>query len=99
MYGITEGIIELKKNKIYKQNYSSKCIVVYSIESSTTENEKKLIEISFSTHSYTKYISFKYMSPETRMGCLYANNCQNIKGNYKIVYNIDVNKMINIDDK
>ena len=74
-------------------------MVVYSTELSATENEKKLIEMSFSTNSHTKYISFKHTSPETRMGYLHANNCQNVKGNYEILYIMDVNKMINIDDK
>ena len=74
-------------------------MVVYFTESSAIENEKKLMEMSFSTNSYTKYISFKHMSPETRMGYLYANNCQNAKGNYEILYNMDMNKIINIDDK
>ena len=74
-------------------------MVVYSTESSATENEKKLMEMSFGTNSHTKYISFKHMSLETRMGYFHANNCQNVKGNYEILYNMDVNKMINVDDK
>ena len=57
------------------------------------------MEMSFSTNSHTKYISFKHTSLETRIGCLHANNCQNVKGNYEILYNMDMNKIINIEDK
>ena len=99
MYGIVEGILELRKSKIYKWNYSSKYIVVYSIESSAIENKRKLMKMSFGTNSHTKYISFKYTRPETRMDYLHANNCWNVKGNYEILYNIDINKIINVKDK
>ena len=74
-------------------------MVVYSTELFATENEKKLMEMSFGANSHTKYISFKHMSLDTRMGCLHANNCRNVKGNYEILYNIDVNKIINIKEK
>jgi len=92
------GLIEVKYDIIYEQNYKSKCIVIYAIESKAIIIDKKLAELSFSYISYTKYISFKNTDSQNRIRCLYTNNCRNINGKFEILYNTNINKMLPASD-
>ena len=40
-------MIEIGNNVIYEQNYKSKYMIIYAIESYTQQIDKKLIEMSF----------------------------------------------------
>ena len=73
-------------------------MVIYAIESKAKMINKKLVELSFGHTSHTKYISFKNTDSQTRIGCLYVNNCQNVPGKFKILYNTEVNKMIPVSN-
>ena len=79
---------------IYKRNYKSKYMIIYAIESHAQQINKKLMEMSFGNNSHTKYISFKNTNSQTRIGCLYANNCQNVNSKFEILFNTDINKLI-----
>ena len=74
-------------------------MVVYAIESAADKVDKKIMNTGFGNDAHTKYISFKHTNIETRIGCLYANNCKNIKRRFEILYNLDVNGMVQMEDK
>ena len=46
-----------------------------------------------------KYISFQSSSSEYRIRYFYTNNCKNLKGKYKILYNTYVNQSEKIDNE
>ena len=73
--------------------------MVYSIESSATENEKKLMEMSFGNNSHTKYISFKYTSSNNKVSALYLNNMINIKVRFETLHNINVLEQASFKEK
>ena len=74
-------------------------MVVYTTKSAVDEVDKKIMNTGFGNDAYTKYISFKYTNVETRIGYLYANNCKNVKGRFEILYDLDVNSMVQMEDK
>ena len=74
-------------------------MVIYATKSAIDEVNKKMMNTGFENGAHTKYISFKYTNAETRIGCLHANNCKNIKGRFEILYDLDVNGIVQIEDK
>ena len=67
-YNIEKGLIKLRKEKVYKRNYDSKCLVVYAIESAADSIDKKLKDIKDRQENTIKYISFKHTNSKNRMG-------------------------------
>ena len=45
-----------------------------------------------------KYMSFCRINSQARLGYLHANNCNNVKGRYKILFNQDMNYLVEIED-
>ena len=89
--------MELKTDWVYEKGYNSNCYVIYIIELKAVEVDKVLKELYFGRNSHMKYIAFKETESQDRICCLYANKCRNVKGRFKILYNIKVNQLIPIN--
>ena len=55
--------------------------------------------MSFGKMSSIKYVSFCGISSQARLGCLHANNCNNVKGRYEILFNQDLNYLVDIENR
>ena len=91
--------MELKTEQVYKKGYNSNCYVIYIIELKVVEVDKVLKEIHFGRNSYVKYVAFKGTESYNRVCCLYANEYRNVKGRFKILYNIKVIQLILIKEE
>ena len=94
MLQIPEGIVEVRKEVIYQKNYKSKYLVIYSIQSLWKQIDEQLQIASFQSGQHTKYISFKYTSPDIKLGTLHSNNISNIVAKYEVLYNININDKV-----
>ena len=55
--------------------------------------------LKFSRKDYIKYVLFRLMSSDDRLGIVHMNNCQNMKMKYNIMKDVSVTVFVIIDDK
>ena len=76
---IEQGVIEIRKETVYKKGYKLKALVIYTTLNKANNADEQLIEASFRNGKHMKYISFKGITQEDRICCLYTNSYKNIQ--------------------
>ena len=59
----------------------------------------KLIETIYQGGKITKYVLFKEMEADVKLRILYSNNMSNSEGKFKILEDLDVNQMMEKEEK
>ena len=55
--------------------------------------------LKFSRKDYIKYVLFRSMSSDDRLGIVHMNNCWNMKMKYNIMKDVSVTEFVTIDNK
>ena len=87
---IEEGVIKVKKKWIYQQNYKSKVLVVYCILSQSKIVNEPLKNNNLWDGDYTKYVSFKTIDLNVRLGMLHSNNLIDVNAKYKVLEGVSI---------
>ena len=88
--GIEKGKIEIRKEFVYQQGYSSKVLVIYCITAESKSMDIKLMEMKLWNRTHTKYISFKRIDSKVKLGTLHFNNMKNVEARYEVLENMNV---------
>ena len=88
--GIEKGKIEIRKEFVYQQGYSSKVLVIYCITAESESMDIKLMEMKLWNGTHTKYISFKRTDRKVKLGTLHFNNMKNVEARYEVLENMNV---------
>jgi len=85
-------------DRVYKKGYNSNYYIVYTTESKVSGVEKELKELYFGKNYHMKFIAFWGTESQVRIGCLYANECRNVKVRFKILHEVNINQLISIKE-
>ena len=73
-------------------------IIVHTVSSMKDKLDQWLKTLKFSRKDYIKYVSFRSMSSNDRLGIVHMNICQNTKIKYDIIKDVSVTEFMTIDN-
>ena len=96
---IKEGKIEIRKECVCQQGYSSKVLVIYCTSPESEKMDIKITKMQMWTGKHTKHVSFKKTESKVKLGTLHFNNMKNIAGRYEALFDINAMDRVQAGNK
>ena len=96
LINIPPGVIEIRKETAYQKNYKTKVLVIYYVLLQNKLVDYEFVNEKLWNWGYTKYISFKEIDSNLRLGIFHTNNIRNIEGKFEVLENISIIDLVKI---
>ena len=96
---LTDDVIELLKEDIYKYRYRSKCLVMYMVLSERERLDEQLRSVKFRATDRIQLVLFRAVNAQDRLGLLYWNKCNNANVKYDILYDTYLDEIVEYEGK
>jgi hypothetical protein len=91
--------LEIKKDRVYKKDYRTTGIVIYSTLSNREQIDTNLQMLKVGNSKNFKYIFFYYTSLNIKLYSLHINKINNVNMKYELLQNIDIIDKVAINNK